>query len=185
MADGVNIKVSGPALKDVRDLLKKVDDREAAMRVVGRVAANAYRRHFLGLNQKHPNKLGGKRTGFWRAVSKSVSVVSATKTRAVIGIGHPAIAHKVYGGTITPKRTKYLAIPVDATAHGIGAKEYPAATALRIYAGGLLIVRKADGKPLYALKKSVTHAAQPDALPDIRGLAPEIAEALRASFGVS
>lgn len=185
MADGVAIKVSGPALADVRKLLGKVDDRAAAMRVVGRVASNAYRRHFLDLNAKHPNKLGGKRTGFWRAVSKSVSVVSTDKNKAVIGIGDPRIAHKVYGGTITPKRTKYLAIPVDATAHGIGAKGYPEATALRIYAGGLLIVRKSDGKPLYALKKSVTHAAQPDALPDIRTIAPEIAEALRASFGVS
>lgn len=182
MAQGsVSITLSGPALAKLKALASKTE-KQAAMRVAGTAAVQVYKSHFRALNAKHPNKLGGERTNFWSAVAQSTNLGKVTTTRAEIGIAHPAIAQKVYGGVITAKRSKYLTIPIDPLAHGKRAQTIGFPLALRAMGGGkgLLLVRKSDGAPMFVLKRSVTQAPQKDALPDIKQtVAPAVVRAIQ------
>lgn len=181
---GISIRLEGPALEKVAALMKTAAGAERVMGLVGEVGVMHLQSHFRALNSKHPNKLGGNRTNFWNQVAASTAVKLVAKKRVEIGIAHPAIAQKVYGGTITAKRTKYLTIPLDPLAYGVGAKNLPFATELRIYGGKKFIVRAADGKPMYVLKKSVTQAAQKDALPSMLSLAAKVDAALLDAYGL-
>jgi len=70
------------------------------------------------------NKLGGKTTGFWKAVSNSVASV-ADAEGATVSISHRGVALQYYGGEVKPVNAKALSIPAHKSAHGIYARQYP------------------------------------------------------------
>lgn len=184
MAGVVSVKLEGEALAKVAALMKTTQGSAEVMGLVGHVATNHLRSHFHALNGKHPNRLGGNRTNFWNRVAQSTSVVRVGAKSVTVGVADPAIAQKVYGGTITAKASKYLTIPVDKAAYGVGARNMPFPLAFRIYAGKKFLVRAEDGKPMYILKTSVTQAAQKDALPSMLSLGAKIDEALKDAYGL-
>ena len=102
---------------DLRRLLREARADGALGRILGRAAANELRRHFRARNNT-PNRLGGRRTNFWSRVAESVHSPRVSGSSIVVPINHPAIAQKVHGGTITPKKAKNLAIPIHPDAHG-------------------------------------------------------------------
>ncbi len=71
------------------------------------------------------------------------------------------------GGVIRPKRTKYLAIPIDRSVKGLFAREVPGLVFLRKKNEGpngrcyLARPMKTKIKPLFVLKRSVTQRARP------------------------
>jgi len=75
-----------------------------------------------------------------------------------------------YGATITPKRSSYLAIPLDAVLtntgrarYGYGPRDWPDTRIHKSKSGHLFIVQDQPGQellPLYILKKSVTLPAR-------------------------
>lgn len=87
-----------------------------------------------------------------------------------------ASAHE-YGATIRPKRSQYLAIPLDAakTAAGVargGPRDFPDLFFIRSKAGNLLLVQAGGDHesgliPFFALKSEVTIPARPFARPAI------------------
>lgn len=146
---------------------------EALMREVGRRGANVLKAHFRS-RDRQPNRLGGKRTHFWRQVADSVNNPTVQGAQAVISITQPGIAQKVFGGRITPKNTRALTIPVDPLAYGRAASVFEKQTGIKLFLlrkkqGGLsrlLAGEDAGGiKVFYVLASSVNQSPDPDALP--------------------
>ncbi len=164
---------------DLRRLLK-LAARDGGLRaVIGRAGANVLRKHFRGRNRR-PNKLGGARTNFWSRVAESVHAPRTSGTRIVIPINHPAIAQKVFGGTIRARKARNLSIPVAPEAHGKSPRVFDGLTFAMTRAGvGLLGTREAGGvfHALYVLKRSVSQRPDPEALPKASEVAAAITRA--------
>jgi hypothetical protein len=163
-------------IKQLGQIAHQLENPDALLKVLGRRGANELKDHFRRRNLT-PNKLGGRRTNFWRQVADSVnSPVPEGRSRIRISITHPAFAQKVFGGTITPKRANALTIPVAPEAHGRTVAVFQQETGIQLFllrkkGGGLsnllagLIAAK-QVKVFYVLVKSVDQAPDPDALPD-------------------
>ena len=150
----------------LRKLLKETESNGPLAKVLGRAGANTLKKHFRSRNRT-PNKLGGTRTNFWSRVAESVQSPVSLPGRIVIHVSHPAIAQKVFGGTITPKKAKNLALPIDPMAHGKSPRVFPLLQFAMTRAGVKLLGLRQNGgmKWLYVLKSSVTQDADPKALP--------------------
>jgi hypothetical protein len=150
----------------LRKLLKETESNGPLAKVLGRAGANTLRKHFRSRNRT-PNKIGGTRTNFWSRVAESVQSPVSSPGRIVIPVSHPAIAQKVFGGTITPKKAKNLAIPIAPEAHGKSPRVFPLLQFAMTRAGVQLLGLPGEGgiKWLYVLKTSITQDPDPKALP--------------------
>lgn len=191
--------------QDIAKLSSELADPIPGLNVAGRAVANALKKHFRSKQDNEPNKLRGKRTNFWDGVARSVTPsggdperVDANTVRVTVGAtGSLAkiLMHKLRGGTIVPKRAKYLTIPVHPLAYGVTASHFgkrlqfaftPQGRALvlaqnmqsRRYSWGgaqkdqqVLQASGATGTILYLLRKKVTQAARPNTLPSEQTLA--------------
>jgi len=145
--------------------------RQGLMQVLGKTHEQTLHRHFLRKNQK-PNKRGWKKTNFWPRIRRATSYTGATTSNATIAIGDPAIAAKIYGATITPRRSKFLAIPMDESVYGVRAS---AGTVPNLFfiprkgskPGGFLVQSQGDDslRFFYFLTPKVTVPKDPTALP--------------------
>ena len=110
---------------------------------------------------------GRKKTLFSQNVTGGWNVGTVTGSGARINNNAIGLAHKVTGGTISAKHSKFLTIPIIPQAHGRTADEFKTKFGQLFAAKGYLMWRKADGtiEPAFALKKSVTHKPWPNALP--------------------
>lgn len=112
---------------------------------------------------------GRKKTAFAKLIESGWAVTGANGTTATISNKAQGLAHKVTGGTIRAKRVKFLTIPLIPQAHDRTAKQFKSDIGPLFAAKGVLMWKKQDGSavPAYALKKSVTHAPWPGALPPV------------------
>ena len=165
---------------DLRRLQSAVQADGALGKVLGRAVANVLKKHFREKN-KTGNKLGGKRTNFWSRVAEAVNSPRTKGENIVVPISHPHIAQKVYGGTITPKKSKYLAIPVNAAAHGKSPRVIDGLKFSMTRSGTMLLgFREAGGfRALYVLKDKVTQAPDASALPKKAEVAAAMDKAAR------
>jgi len=172
---------------DLRRILKSITPGGALGKVLGRATANALRSHFRSLNASRPNKIGGKRTNFWSRVAESVQNPQTQAGGITVAISHPHIAQRLFGGTISPRKKKSLAIPTSPKSYGTYARIYPGKLAFipgtggttRGYLvegqeqtitrgkrkGGKRTIPKPGGALLYVLKSSVTQRPDPSVLP--------------------
>jgi hypothetical protein len=181
-------------LIDNSGLQAKVSRAQAAARnprgimaAAGRECGNQLKNHFRGKDQSEANKLGGPREHFWNRVAQSVSapVVAADGRALVISITQPGYAQKVYGGIITAKRVRNLAIPETPEAYGRSPATFERETGAKLFvvktARATVLARRiesAGGGGLqveYLLTPSVNQAADPTALPDMEQLAEAMA----------
>lgn len=164
----------------LRRLLRQADSNGPLAKVLGRAGANELKKHFRARNTANPNKLGGRRTNFWSAVAQSVQSPQTFPRRIVIPVNHPAIAQKVHGGTITPKKAKNLAIPIHPAAHGKSPRVFSNLQFAMTRSGTQLLgLRSGSGGIdwLYVLKKSVTQSRDPNALPKDRDMGAALEKA--------
>ena len=158
-------------------LLAQLAEPTALLAILGREAGNRLRSHFRQKDRTEPNKLGGARTHFWRQVTDSVQSprIASNKTSVVVSVTHPAIAQKVMGGTIRPKRVKFLTIPVAPEAHGRTTRTFEAETGLKLFLlkvgtgkkSAVLATARGGGIQIeYVLRSSVTQSPDPTALPN-------------------
>ena len=161
----------------------------ALLRILGRRGANDLKKHFRSRNST-PNKLGGRRSNFWLQVASSVqSPVIAGTSSVRIDITHPAYAQKLYGGTITAKRAKFLTIPVHPQAYGRTAAVFERETGIELFrpqtSEGVLVRLLMGIGPdggltvYYVLKRSVTQKADPNAFPNRETFADGLTEEAR------
>lgn len=94
------------------------------LKVAARGLANVARAHFDERDRTNPNRLGGKRTHFWRQVRRSVQAPVVRGSEGIVGINHVGIGQKVKGGVIRPVRRKFLTIPARTEAYGRTAREF-------------------------------------------------------------
>lgn len=163
----------------LRKLLAQAEGDGPLAKVLGRAGANVLKKHFRARN-KTPNKLGGARTNFWSAVAASVQNPRYSGHDITIAINHPAIVQKVFGGTISAKKTKNLAIPIAPEAHGKSPRVFPHLQ-FAVMASGAKLLGLKNGAGginwLYVLKPSVTQSADPHALPPSATMAAELTKA--------
>lgn len=155
-----------PALRELREALDH--DLRPLLRVLGRAGRNHAQKWYHHVNATHPNRFGAKRTNFWNAVADSVFTQRPKRTSVAVGIGHQAIAQKIYGGEIRAKRVKNLTIPLTREAY-----EHPSPR-LEHWTGDLHFAKSrkgnkllsdGDGRPQFLLKPSIYQHPDPDALP--------------------
>lgn len=130
--------------------------------------------------QARGNEMGWPSQGFFaggkNSVEKNVGISKLTEKGAIITIADPRFVHRITGGRVTPKRRKFLAIPLTAAAYALSGQG-----SIRQSAPGLkvvgrrklyLAVEKGDRIELwFALVKSVTHRPHPEEAPSEAALA--------------
>lgn len=80
--------------------------------------------HLGGLDKTRPNKIGGKRSHFYKAAARNTSY-EITSDGALVHIHQEGIALHYYGGIVKPTGgRKFLTIPVDPSAYGKRAGEF-------------------------------------------------------------
>jgi hypothetical protein len=113
---------------------------------IGRAVVNVFKQHLFGLDRSRPNALGGARTNFYADAARGTHFDSLPDG-VLISVNQVGFRQRVLGGTITPKKAKYLTIPARAEAHGKRASEF----------NDLIVLRRGDhrfGEP-YALARAV------------------------------
>ena len=154
-----------PELARMRDALTHRRPLHAAL--AGHVARDL-RAHFTKL-ERRGNKRGWPRRHFWnREGRQNTAVTEISDAGGTVTIASVAIAHKVMGGTIRAKRSKYLAIPVSREAYKAGSPREGRIFGLFALKGRLVAAKDKQGKKLithYILKTSVFQRADPNALP--------------------
>lgn len=133
------------------------------------------RRHFIQRNQE-PNAKGWRKSNFWsREGARNTALENVTSSSATVSIASAAIAHKVRGGVIRPKRGRALAIPVTQRAYIAGSPREGGWAAGELFlvkpksGNPFLATRSGDAiEPQYWLVPSVTQRADKRALPPRR-----------------
>lgn len=181
--------LAGPHLQKV---IAGLANTRPLMQRVGGDLARVVRRHFAARDQE-PNAKGWPKRHFWAQEGRrNTALASYSDNEAVVTIASAAIAHKLYGGTVRPKRGRALAIPASAEAYRAGqpsTMDRDMLDFVPLRRGGLvgmLIERQHDtlrrtkkglrqgekrgGKVWFWLMAQTTHAADPRALPDRQAL---------------
>lgn len=129
------------------------------------------------------------------SVERRVGIASITDKSCEVVIADPRFVHRIRGGTVTPKRKKFLAIPLTAEAYAASGKgsikeSMPGLKVIK-FKRGLYLVRETAEKtrngalgrnkygpiqrirviPLFKLVRSVTHRPHPEELPEYTRLA--------------
>jgi hypothetical protein len=178
----VKVNVTDGASEGLRDLISQLTGPGLAElnSVGGRAAAQAAKAF-----SKAFDDAGGWRTSrrfpssgpsrFGGDVAQGWAFLVADATGALIFNDATHYAFKVRGGAITAKRVRYLTLPMIPEAKGLRAAVYQQNTGRKLFTipGKKALFEKTSGgtskKPgvraVYALVKSVTQAAMPEAVP--------------------
>ena len=121
----IEVTFKGEASETLARLGQGLGDRETLHATMAFGVETGIREHldksgYVG----RKNKLGGKSTGFWKAVSNSVAS-EASADGATVSISHRGSVLQYYGGEVKPVNAKALSVPVHKSAHGIYARQYP------------------------------------------------------------
>lgn len=198
------IEIRDHATYTLTKIAEGLTNRRPLNAAVGKRGEVELRAHFLARNQE-PNKKGWPKQDFWNRIREATALSAVDESGATITIADPAIAQKIYGGTIKPVEGKYLALPAIAEAYGRSARTFNnlepmirwingsrravalverAASLTRDWKekGSNLIEKKGSlvgGRVFYWLVLSVTQAEDPRALPESN----EMEKALREEAG--
>jgi hypothetical protein len=174
---------------------------------LGRRLANDLREHFLQRNLEGPrNQFNAPSSNFWADIRDAVNDAEVTADGASVTIAHPAIAQKVYGGTITADGG-YLSIPARLEAYGKSPRLFENLTAIFFKSGAAALIStdisltRADGSEgkrergkkylgtlkesglvFYWLVKSVDQKPDPNALPTKEKLEEGLADTAEKHF---
>lgn len=98
----------------------KIEQPRALLQLLGEDLAKSLRAHFA-MRNKEPNRHGWSKRHFWnREGRNNTALVSVSEREAVVSIASEAIAYKLSGGEVRPKRGRALAIPNSNEAYRAG-----------------------------------------------------------------
>lgn len=116
----LKISVSDGITPELNRIAGQIKNTRPLMAALGKQLEVDLRKHFRERDAQ-PNARGWPKKHFWRKeVSTNTALTEVADTRAVVTIASPAFVHKVYGGTVTPKRGKALTIPLSPEAYKAG-----------------------------------------------------------------
>lgn len=193
MSELLQVEISDTATPLLARLSAALAHRQPVHAVMGERVEGELKAHFAARNQE-PNQRGWPKQNFWARIRNATALTSATDEGATVTIADPAINQKVYGGTIRPKEAKFLAIPARQEAYGVMPKSglIPALRFAVLPRGGPVLIQaehtaikiskdrrkgregqqrvkslgERGGGVFYWLRRSVTQAADPRALPE-------------------
>jgi len=173
MSYGLNIRIEDTASSNLAAVHKAFADGRH-LPVIARAAANEVKENFrtLGLGR---HRAAAPFSFYARARGATSSGVEGGK--AYVSIDHEGIALRLFGGTVKPRKGKYLTIPVDDSAVGKRVGEFDDLTWIINRRKGTGVVLQ-QGRVLYALTKSTTHKADPTVLPTTDKLQEAVTKAL-------
>lgn len=125
-----------PRLKEIVGGLTKRKPLHAAMGKRGEIELRA---HFMKRDAE-PNKRGWSKQHFWGQMRKATAYLSADEIQAVVVVADKRLNQKVYGGTLKPKESKFLAIPAVPEAYGHRPSEFDFLKVVRFKSGKLALV---------------------------------------------
>ena len=124
----------------------KFSDKELTdvLTVGARGVTNYLKKFYREKDAKEPNRLApGRRTHFWnKRIGGNVQAPKSEGAgRVVVAIDGDILPHKIKGGTIRAKRSKYLTIPLVAEAYARSARRFPDLFVIKSKKGNLLLVK--------------------------------------------
>jgi hypothetical protein len=136
-------------------------ERGAHRKVIASKAATVVKDHFVALGRARHR--GGSFNFYGRAARATSHGVSGQA--AFVSIDQEGIALRRYGGTVRPRKGKYLTIPADKSAHGKRAREFGNLHFRRNASGDSGRLCDPAGRVFYWLIKQSTHKPDPSVLP--------------------
>lgn len=156
------IQIADGITPELNRIAREIGKPRQLMAGCGKQMEIELRKHFAA-RDREGNAMGWPSKHFWRReVSMQTALTEVTDKSATVTIASPAFAHKVFGGTITPKRAKALTIPRTAQAYAAGSAS--------LFPGKLIAIagRLIDeaGTIQYRLAKSAHQDPDPKAWPE-------------------
>jgi len=172
----LQINITDQLTPHLRNFNVAVTDRVPMMQKLGEDLAKALREHFRKRDSR-PNSKGWPKRHFWNKEGReNTALTQYNATSATVTIASAAIAHKLKGGTVRPKRARALAIPAIAAAYKAiqpSAMDNPERLAyVPLNRGNLVAMlaerrknRRARPRVWFWIVKQATHRADPKTLP--------------------
>lgn len=174
-------------MDDLKATAGRMRDHARTTKLGAKAVEKRLRFHFQALNGR-PNKQGWSKSSFWGKIAGSMVALSDGNA-GIVQVNDPALNLKVFGGAVTPKTSRLLAIPLQAEFAGRRPGEYPKDKFFflptRVTGGaGILAEHLGDNRvrAAYLLTPKTRHAPQADALPPMDELRKEAVEAMRRFF---
>lgn len=150
--------------------------RGAHRTVMAASGANVVKDHFVKRDrQKHRGK---SNFHFYATAAKATSH-EVRGNHALVRIDHVGIGLRRFGGTVRPRVSKFLTIPVADEAHGRRVREFGSDVQFIVNRRSGKGVVTLGGRVLYALTKKTVHGADPSVLPTDREIADQVIDDLR------
>lgn len=173
-------------IEELKAARERVRNRERLGKIGANAVANRVKKHFRELNQR-PSK-SGKKSNFWSQIRDSVQVITSAEG-AIVQINDPRFNLKYFGGVVTPKTAKALAIPLAPEFEGVLPSTFPRNRFIYLKSEtgdnlGILAEHLGGGqiRAAYLLRKRTTHAPQADALPPLDELRTIAVDAIKRAI---
>lgn len=174
----VKVTVTMDAIKV--EIAEVIENRRGLHAALASRLVDELQAHFIKKNAL-PNKMGARKSDFWKSISQATQVASISDDGAVVAVADKRFRIHYYGGTIKPgPGKKALTIPLIPEARGLFARSYEQATGneLFIIKGKSNLYEKTSNgiRAVYALRKFVTIDKDDDALPSAADIEAALAE---------
>lgn len=171
-----NLKFSDGISPELRRIARELRNTRPLMAAAGKELERGLRNHFWERDSE-TNSRGWAKKHFWRKeVASNTALTAVSDSSATVTVASPAFAHKVTGGTISPKRARALSIPLTSQAYLAGsASLFPR----KLHREGGRLMDEEDIAQ-YALAKSVDQEADARAWPEPERIEPAILARARA-----
>jgi hypothetical protein len=156
------------AAQDLERIAARLERPRAFFAEAGQHLSNTLRNHFRTLDARGNKHGWPSRHFFLRQGRDATALTAISETGAEVTVASPEMAHKLDGGTVTPKRGQYLAIPNTAEAYQVWPRNWQGDRLFR--PRGKNYLATSDGQTLtiqYFLVRQATHEPDPDVLPDL------------------
>ncbi len=171
----IQISIEDQLSPHLRNFQVAITARAPMMQKLGEDLARALREHFHKRDSQ-PNSKGWPKRHFWnREGRNNTALTHYDAASATVTIASAAIAHKLKGGTVRPKRARALAIPAIAAAYKAiqpSAMDANTLAYIPLNRGNLVAMlterrknRRARPRVWFWIVKQATHRADPKTLP--------------------
>ncbi len=114
----MQIVITDQISPDLARKLTALENRRPLMRAAAQAARDAMRAHYA---RQPGNERGWPGRGFWdREGVNKVAIARFDNDSATVVVDSTLMGHRYFGGPVSPKRAKYLAIPLNSKAYQTG-----------------------------------------------------------------
>ncbi|MCS6898068.1 MAG: hypothetical protein NZM29_08860 [Nitrospira sp.] len=185
----ISVNITDTLTPHYRNVMSTLASTRPLMARLGKRLEIELKAHFEALNRR-PNKRGWPKKNFWAQIRRSTALAEVQERVATVAISDPRFALQYYGGTVTPKRGRALAIPLTAAAYVAGSPREgatPKLFVLKSRSGRGVFLAEADRfarsgtvRLWYALRASARVPANPEALPPQHKITADLAREAHA-----